>query len=377
MRPGVDIVSSSLPPPRSAPTDTGVLFAVGANTGTGPTNKATLITSLAQYQTVFGQRSDGPELYDAIDAFFREGGGKAWVVIGATLTAATAATMLALFDPSLGPGQVVAPGGTDSATHTALLAHAAAANRIALCSAPVGSTKAQLLTLAGAQRSTGNGRFGALFAPGAVLPGVAPGTTRTIGMAPVAAGILSRNDRLSMNPNEAAAGVNGQAIYAIDLGQPVGTFSEQDYSDLNLGGVNMARLIYGGVRLYGDVTFVDRTVDATWLQLSWARLNMAITADADQIGEGYVFSQIDGRGHTIAAFGADLRAMLLTYWQDGALYGETVDDAFMVDVGNQVNTDQTIANGELHAVLRVKMSPAAEWVQITIVKVATTEALAA
>jgi hypothetical protein len=86
---------------------------------------------------------------------------------------------------------------------------------------------------------------------------------------------------------------------------------------------------------------------------------------------------MDGRGKKIAQFGSELSGMLAGFYDVGALYGDTVDAAFQVDVGSSVNTPTTIANGELHAVLKVKMSPFAELVVIEIVRVALTEAIAA
>jgi hypothetical protein len=59
----------------------------------------------------------------------------------------------------------------------------------------------------------------------------------------------------------------------------------------------------------------------------------------------------------------------------GSLYGDTADEAFSVNVGTQVNTPETIAEGVLKAVISLKMSPAAERVQIEIVKVSNTEAV--
>ena len=67
----------------------------------------------------------------------------------------------------------------------------------------------------------------------------------------------------------------------------------------------------------------------------------------------------------------------MRYYSANALYGASSDQAFAVDVGPQVNTAATIAAGEIHAVIKVKCSPAAEWVVIDIVKVPIERAVAA
>jgi hypothetical protein len=97
---------------------------------------------------------------------------------------------------------------------------------------------------------------------------------------------------------------------------------------------------------------------------------MQIVAKAEAIAENYVFAQIDGRRVKISQFGADLTGMLVPYYESGALFGDTVDDAFYVDVGPAVNTLESIAAGILRAVVGLRMSPFAELVIVEIVKVA-------
>jgi hypothetical protein len=349
-------------------------------TGTGAGTVAT-VRSLTDYETAFGPRGSQPSpiaSWDAADAFFREGGASLTVSSLATGTVDVTKVQAALakLTPDMGPGQVFMAEqdvtATLAAIQGALLDHAAASNRIALLHLKDDPVAANLVTAANAIPKA-NGRYGAVFAPRAVLPGIASGTQRTVGYDAIVAGILARNDAV-MNPNIPAAGVNGQSVYATGL---TNTYSEADYSALNIAGVDMSRLIYSGVRTYGWRTLIDPAGDQSWLDLGNARLNMAITAQANAIGENYVFSQLDGRRLTISQFGGELRAMLTPYYEQGALYGETAEDAFYVDVGTSVNTEATIANGELHAVIEVRMSPFAEYVVIEIVKVATTQAIAA
>lgn len=286
---------------------------------------------------------------------------------------ALAATLDAI--PSeLGPGQVLAPGKTDPEMQAAVLAHASTRNRVALLDAPQGADVPTLIAQAGAMRGAAEDRYGALVAPWATVPGIARGSTRVIPWSPIQAGLIARLDAQTGNANRAAAGEFGQSYFALGLTQ---TFSDADRQTLLYAGVNTARVRYGNVRGYGFRTLSDENgTNGQWVQLNWARLNMQIVAQSQEIGEHYVFSQIDGRGLTIAAFGGDLTGMLKVLYDDGALYGDAVEDAFVVNVSSSVNTLETISDGQLLAVLSVKMSPHAELVEIDIVKVELTEALA-
>jgi hypothetical protein len=405
-RPGVDVISQALPVSPTVPTNTGVGFVIGT-TGVTPTGPGhALVHSMTEYESTFGARTGQEVTYDAADVFFREGGSQLWVS-STTSTAAAAAeaeaeppararragngeagtlaaadtgvvTALGRLSKTLGPGQVFIADpvlAAAAANQSALLAHAAASNRVALLSTTDG-TAATLIAAGQGMQADANAQYGALFAPSAIVPGVTPGTTRTVPWAAVQAGIIARND-VTLDPNIASAGDNGVSLYAIGLYAASPAYTDTDYANLNAAGVDMARFIYGVIECYGYRSLANpQSGMATWLEFGNCRLAMAITADAEAIGEGYVFAQLDGRGVTIADFGGELSAMLSGYWNDGALYGATAQDAFSVNVGPSVNTPTTIANGELHAILEVRMSTMAEWVQIAIVKVPTTQPLA-
>jgi hypothetical protein len=270
----------------------------------------------------------------------------------------------------LGPGMVSMPGRTTDQAHLDTLANAAATNRVAVLDAPDTATVATLTSSATAARAGGNGKYGALFAPWAIVPGIATGTTRTVPYSAVVAGVVGRNEG-QFSANQPAAGEAGVARYAIGLSQNDQTDANRD--TLNTGGVNMARILDGAVKTYGWRSLADPAVEPQWLNFGNARLFTAISADAESVGDQFVFDQIDGQGLTISQYGGELSAMLLVYFNQGALYGATPDEAFAVDVGDQVNTPSTIAAGELHAVLAVKMSPMAEHVIIEVVKVDITQ----
>jgi hypothetical protein len=120
----------------------------------------------------------------------------------------------------------------------------------------------------------------------------------------------------------------------------------------------------------------DPTNDPDWVNFGVPRVIMSIVSDCFQISEQYVFSVLDGSGHTIASFGGAISGALLTYYNEGLLYGASPADAYNVDVGPTVNTPASLANNELRAQVSVRVSPDSELITITIVNVPITEAVA-
>ena len=286
----------------------------------------------------------------------------------AAITDAHWKTALGYFGKDLGPGQVSYPGRTTTQAHTDLQAHAISRSCVALLDAVDTATAATHLTTAGQSRTV-NARYSALFAGWLITPGVTPGTTRVIPPSAAVAGKIARQDSLG-SANVPAAGQQGELVYAIGINSPI---LESDREKLNDAGVNVIRMMYGVARIYGWRSLANPVTETQWLNFGNVRLLMEIASLADNIGEAFMFNQIDGQGSTINRFGAALTAMLMPYWEEGALYGDTAGDAFIVDIGPQVNTPTTIADGQLRAVLGLKMSPFAEMVTIEIVKIPITE----
>jgi hypothetical protein len=276
------------------------------------------------------------------------------------------------FPPTLGPGQLMAPGKTDPAQHEALLRAAEYGNRVALLDADPTLDEQGLADHVVQLRTLDVDYRGALFDPRAVVPGRAVGTNRTIPWCGIQAGLINLQD-LTGNPNRAAAGYFGVSRWAGAL--------EREWDDdarerLMHAGVNTARVVYDTVRGYGFRSLVDEIGPRRgWLQFSNVRFAMAIQAQADAIAETYVFEVVDGRQKTLARLRGELAGMLLPYWPS-ALYGETSDEAFRVLTDPPVNTDETVAAGEIHVVIALRMNPYGEWVEIQIVKTPITQALA-
>lgn len=280
---------------------------------------------------------------------------------------------LELFTSGYGPGQVSAPGRTTEEGHIQLDVHAGAFNRVSYKDHSDTNDVGDLVAEALASREEDSARYGGGFGPWAIVPGVASGTTRTVPWSAVVAGRTARLASEGQSPNIAPAGELGAADYVIGLSQDPWTDAERE--TLNDAGVNVARFHRGAFRTYGFRTAVDPNVDDKWLELTNARLNMLISALADQIADKYVFAQLDGRRYKISEFNGELKAMLAPFYTAGSLFGDSFEEAALVDTGPQVNTPETIENRELHAIIAVRMSHFGERVIIEISKVATTEAV--
>lgn len=376
-RPGTTITRSDTRATRSPRTETGPWFIVGP-TGTVDVDDdvAQSVTSMSEYARRFGSRAQHvtatSDLFDCVDNFFAEGGSEVFVSpVGGTGTVAEA---VALFSQDLGPGQVSAPGNLTGADQIALSDHAVTHNRIAIWDLPDTNVEADLMTAAEPLGiTTAQRRITGAFAPWVDIPPAAAGSgNRRVPPSGLVAGRISRNDALGESPNEPSAGILGESVYAVGVSQ---VFDDDGRRTLNENGVDIIKSVNGLVKVYGYRTLADPVTDENWITLSNSRLFMAIQAECDATGERFVFRQIDGQGKTISEFGGALTGVLLPYWQQGSLYGLSAGEAFRVDVSANVNTPETIANGEINAKLYLRTSPFAEEVIIDINKIKTTEAV--
>jgi phage tail sheath protein FI len=110
LRPGVQIQTLTTPPPRSAPTDTGVWFVAGTS-DQGTAIAPIQINSMTDFVRLLGARQTYSVLYDALELFFREGGSAAYVarVVGpgaiiATRNLVDSGAGVSLVVKALGPG---------------------------------------------------------------------------------------------------------------------------------------------------------------------------------------------------------------------------------------------------------------------------------
>ena len=297
----------------------------------------------------------------------------------ASITDSDRKAALALFTADLGPGQVLYPGATTTAMYTALLEHAESHNRTALLDGADTATVATLTGAAATLRALGKklAGCGGLFAPWAVVPGPAGGTTKTIPYSIIQAGLCARRDADTFdasigvgNPNSPAAGVyQGAGVSRVATGLSQEPWTDAERETLNDAGVNVVRVVYEAVVTYGYRTLTNPVTDELNVWLSNRRIDMALLAREAAIGEEFNFRQVDGRGRVLGEFKAALigRACM-PYWEIGALFGETPEEAFAVETGDQVNPAEQLAEGLVKAETEAKRSPLAERVKLLYVK---------
>jgi hypothetical protein len=289
---------------------------------------------------------------------------------GSDVADANVVTTLANFPSTLGPGQVTAPGKTTATVWNGLVAHAVANNRFALLNLSDSAVAATQIGSAGAITATAvQAGYAFFIASSVVVPGVTPGTTRTVTGDVVVAALRSQVSSTG-NDNQAPAGRNWPLQYVTSF---TNTYSPTDINTLNAAGINVFANRYGVLCLFGFSTYVPATTDSIYWQASAACERMALVADAQAIGEQYLFDTLDGRQLTLTAFQGALQGLIAQHWRNNALFGAAATDAGSVAVSAPVNTAATMAAGQLNAAMQVRISPFAQLVTVTITAVAVTQ----
>lgn len=259
------------------------------------------------------------------------------------------------FDATYGPGQVAAPGRDTTVGRSQLVDHAETYGRVAFLDGSPDASVAELTATVTEHRS----RNAAMFAP--PLRTTIDGRTRTIPASMVAAGLAARLDRDAptghLAPEQARSVLDSVSDVTV-------TFDDDDHADLNGAGVNVFRATrQAGVLLRG---WRSTSLDDAWVQLSQVRYIAGLAARLSTIADRFVFRTLTPA--TIADFGGQLAAELKSDFDAGALFGDTSEEAYTVDVSDEVNPPDQIGSGQLAAAVAVKASPFAERIVIDIVK---------
>ncbi len=266
------------------------------------------------------------------------------------------------FADDLGFGQVCAPDWTTASERGKLVDHAQTYGRVALLDAEEGDDLAALQTAAGET----DAREAMLVSTWVEVPPIARGSRRRVPGSALVAGLIARGDVEAGTANNAPAGNRGRARYCIDVVTP---FTDPD--DLNAlteAGVNLIRndRRAGGVQLYGYRSLSD---DPDWVQFSQARLAQVLADKFGLIADRKLFHTVDRNMSILDGLRDALKSELITEWNVGGVFGETPDDAFSVNVDEDINLPEDIEAGNIAALVTARFSPFAEFVDIQLVRV--------
>jgi len=166
------------------------------------------------------------------------------------------------------------------------------------------------------------------------------------------AGVWARNDATrGVHKAPANEVVRGAIGIAASL-----TRAEQD--ELNPVGVNCVRAFPGrGIRVWGARTLSS---DPSWRYINVRRLYNYVESSVT-IGTQWVVFEPNDRD-LWQRVTRTIRAFLFTVWQDGGLFGDTVDEAFYVKCDDETNPSELIETGRLTCEVGMAVVKPAEFV---------------
>lgn len=275
---------------------------------------------------------------------------------------------LDVFPRSLGPGQVIIPGRTTAAIREGAATWAKENDRFAWCDLADQPTAEALIAGKAATPAAIAGCWGTVSSS-AIIPGLAPSTTRTVAGSAVIAGMCALVARTGNN-STAPSGADWPIPYVIGF---TNTYTEGEMEALQDAGINPFAEEGGFLILDGFYTALSRDVDPIFWQASASRERMALMAEGEEIAGRYRRKPLGGRKSSIGKFQGELQGMIKRHYEAGALFGDELAEAGTADVGDPINTPATIQAGELNAELRVKIVPFADDVNLNLVTAPVTE----
>lgn len=284
-----------------------------------------------------------------------------------TVTSETYVKALEKFVPGLGDGSVAIPGLGDS-VHAGIVAHAETHNRIALLSSDMDVSVAELKAQAGSV----NSEFAGLFAPWVPISDNGGGV-RVVPPEGLVAGRRSVAHEQE-GAHRAPAGQMGVSRSASGV---YVEYTANEADDLDNAKVSVIRLINGSVRLYGWRSLSNDTNNFGYLHHRDV-LNR-IVVQSEVALEEFVFAPIDAQGATLARIDSSLTSILEDMRVEGAFYarienGEEIDPGYVVIADSSINTTASVAQNKIRAKVLVRIVPLGALIELTISKVALTNA---
>ena len=305
----------------------------------GPVDEVVLVTSLAEYERVFGGPQPGDELFLGVSNFFLNGGRRAWIVRLGARSAAGIRRGLAALDAVDDLGLLALAGLSGGSTLAAAATYARSRGTFYVAE-PAG-TRPATLTAVRAIRAADRGHV-ALFFPRLRAPDrLRPGSTVVCGSSAAVAGLLARTDT-EYGVHSFAAGTRAHLTGALGLAASVG---DRAAATLRGQGVNAIRQVPNrGIVVWGARTAGGgRERDEDWKYVPVRRTALFIEASIEHGIEWVDFEPNDEP--TWRALRGTVASFLGQLFQEGTFAGATPAEAYFVRCGSDTTTQKDIDNG--------------------------------
>lgn len=331
-------------------------------------NKAIFVSSWGDFTSKFGRYATAaPYMAPAVYSFFANGGKRCYVLCVENNQDAT------LIGKDEGPGKrtglqafneideisiVAIPGITAENVQKALITHCETLkDRFCILDSKLGDDMAKVQTQK--NKLTSDKGYGALYYPWIKMGIEKEATGEKIELVNMfippsgaIAGIYARSDT-ERGVHKAPANEVIRNVTELEFAI---TTAEQDI--LNPKGINCIRAFDGrGIRVWGARTISS---DASWKYVNIRRLFLFLEESIDESTQWVVFEPNDQK--LWARVVQTVSNFLIRVWKDGALMGNTPDEAFFVKCDRTTMTQDDIDNGRLVVVIGVAPVKPAEFV---------------
>jgi len=316
---------------------------------------AKLCTNFAGFTKHFGGFTSTNKqqnwLAHAVYGYFNNGGTRCWVTRAAQDSLSDA---LETFKPIDEISLVAIPGATDKPLQTAILDHCEDKNlqdRFAILDAALG--KPDDLTAQNVFKGVRSSKYAAIYFPWIKV--FDPAAQEVIAVPPSGhiAGIYARVDA-ERGVHKAPA--NEVIRGALDVDTPI---SRRDQDGLNPDGVNVIRKFNGNITVWGART-IGGERNGEWKYINVRRLFIYLRESIDQGTQWVVFEP--NTPELWAKITRNITAFLTNVWRDGALFGNTPQEAFYVKCDAEINPPEVRDLGQVVTEIGVAVVKPAEFV---------------
>jgi uncharacterized protein len=324
-------------------------------------NEPVLVTSFDQFKRSFGDFAAGNNvLANSVYQFFNNGGSACWVARAADIDdVAEVRAVLGKFAAIDEIALVAVPGALDVNVQQAVIEHCGDENlqdRFAILDGQRTTTITEA-AIKGGVSAPGIDDYAALYFP--YVKVFDPVTQDIIELPPsgLVAGMYARVDATrgvhKAPANEGLRGVVGLAYQT----------SKAEQALINLDGINVIRLINGGIRVWGARTLGSGQSG----QIEYINVRRLLIFLRESIDEGTQFAVFEPNSNPLwATIIRSLTAFLTRVWRDGALFGDVVEKAFYVRCDESTNPPENRDAGIVTTEIGVAPVKPAEFVVFRI-----------